>query len=507
MRLLDCTLRDGGYYTDWDFDQELVKAYFKAMESLPIEYVEIGYRSLQQEGYFGKYFFCSKSVLEEARSLMPSKKIAVMINTKEFETEDVSRVLSGLNDQVDLVRMAISPDNIPLALRAAKGIRDLGFSVAGNIMYLSKWYKEPESIISQLTSAELFDFIYLVDSYGSMMPDQVADVCQIVTKEASIPVGFHGHNNLELALANSLAAHQNGAEIIDSTIWGMGRGAGNLRTEVLLTYLQSAGNEDIRLDTLAQVIPYFDRLMEKYRWGTNLPYIISGAFSLPQKEVMDMFSTRRYSITTIVNQLQSETQESPSLSEFQPRKMHRSCLIIGGGQSVQDHLIQIKRWASIQQDLLIIHSSARYAKEFVKVKTDQVYCMSGDEIYRLERTFEKLESVPFPCIYPPTPKSIRKDLPKSILDRSFKLGNSGDTKIETDNPLSIALMVADAEHIEEVELVGFDGYDETTKSSEMVLMNENQSILDHFIAKGFSIRALTQSSYENIQQSSIYATQ
>ena len=84
IKLLDCTLRDGGYYTDWNFDDTLVEVYAEAMESLPIDYVEVGYRSIPLKGYLGQYFYCPEYVLERLKTLMPSKELTIILNEKDI---------------------------------------------------------------------------------------------------------------------------------------------------------------------------------------------------------------------------------------------------------------------------------------------------------------------------------------------------------------------------------------------------------------------------------------
>ena len=84
MKLLDCTLRDGGYYTNWDFDKEIVSTYCKSMESLPIDYIEVGYRSIPIEGYLGEYFYCPDFVMKELKQMMPSKKLVIILDEKNI---------------------------------------------------------------------------------------------------------------------------------------------------------------------------------------------------------------------------------------------------------------------------------------------------------------------------------------------------------------------------------------------------------------------------------------
>ena len=107
----------------------------------------------------------------------------------------------------------------------------------------------------------------------------------MVRSKTNVKLGFHGHNNLEMALANTLTAIDEGIDIVDATITGMGRGAGNLKTELLLTVLNAKGVLDFPYNELSKTVDDFTELQSHYEWGTNLPYMVSGANSLPQKQV------------------------------------------------------------------------------------------------------------------------------------------------------------------------------------------------------------------------------
>ena len=119
MKILDCTIRDGGYYTNWDFDQNLITEYCKSMEELPIEYIEVGYRSIPLKGYLGKYFYCPIYVLEELKSLMPSKKLVIILNEKDIKPEHVNELLLPIKPYVALIRMAVDPKNFERAIALA----------------------------------------------------------------------------------------------------------------------------------------------------------------------------------------------------------------------------------------------------------------------------------------------------------------------------------------------------------------------------------------------------
>lgn len=149
-KILDCTLRDGGYYTNWDFDRVLVDKYIATINQLPIDYVEIGYRSPAKKNYLGEYFYTPFETIERIRiQLNSSIKIAIMFNTKDVASVlELEHLLLDCIGKIDMVRFAVSPANIHSAVLFAKKVKDLGLEVALNLMYLSQ--KDSKEIINEV---------------------------------------------------------------------------------------------------------------------------------------------------------------------------------------------------------------------------------------------------------------------------------------------------------------------------------------------------------------------
>lgn len=281
FQILDCTLRDGGYYTDWDFAPNVVNTYLDAINALPIDYIEVGYRNNPDKTYMGEYGYCPVSSLRRIRERC-TKKIAVMINEKNSRVEDLPYLVAPIEGVVDMVRIAVDPKNIDRAINLARHIKEAGFEVGFNLMYMSKW-GEYEGLFPKF--AQLKDVVTLfnmVDSFGSMMPEDVASTISAIQEITDCPLGFHGHNNLQMALINTLTAIKCGVKSVDGTILGMGRGAGNLNIELLLTCLNRQGLE-VDFNVLGDAITAYMPLWRQHGWGTTLPYMISGANSIPQK--------------------------------------------------------------------------------------------------------------------------------------------------------------------------------------------------------------------------------
>ncbi len=226
MKILDCTLRDGGYYTSWDFDQNLVNTYFESLNNLPVDYLEIGYRSLPMQEYLGEYFYLPIHVIEKIK-LQSNKKLVIILNEKDVTAAQLPQLLAPLVGLITMVRLAIDPKNLKRALLLAESVKKMGFEVGFNVMYMSTWAEE-KGFIEELKMVDgIADYFYMVDSFGGVYPNDVINTIQIVREKTNVPLGFHGHNNMELGLINTLTALEHGVEIVDSTITGMVRGAGN----------------------------------------------------------------------------------------------------------------------------------------------------------------------------------------------------------------------------------------------------------------------------------------
>ncbi|NJM23243.1 MAG: hypothetical protein HC907_33615, partial [Richelia sp. SM1_7_0] len=157
---------------------------------------------------------------------------------------------------------------------------------------------------------DVVDYLYLVDSYGACYPNQVREAVKFAVDNLPQKIGFHGHDNINLAFANALAALEAGVDILDSTVLGMGRGAGNLRTELIIAYLAQVFDKPIDLSSLADLLESFQKMKNHYGWGSELPYIISGLADLPQKDVMEWLGKKRYSTSTVVQTLQGKQQNA-----------------------------------------------------------------------------------------------------------------------------------------------------------------------------------------------------
>ena len=277
MKLLDCTLRDGGYYTNWSFDDDFVKRLVGSLNKAGVDIIEMGYKSPLKGG---KYRKCNDSFIREIVGDLHDTDLAFMIDAKDFINGDVdvkllkSIVKPSSESPFTYCRLAITPQQIKEALIMIDLLDGLGYKVIVNVMRVSLLKdSEIRKFCNSLSKTKVVA-LYFADSFGSLLPDRVKELVEIF-KETGKDIGIHTHDNLGLAFANSLCAVDNDVKYVDGTLTGMGRGVGNVRTEQLLTYYRLPNNS--LTDFISNVmIP----MKNKYGWGWNHNYMLTGMYEI-----------------------------------------------------------------------------------------------------------------------------------------------------------------------------------------------------------------------------------
>ncbi|PIB37132.1 hypothetical protein BFP72_17830 [Reichenbachiella sp. 5M10] len=509
FEILDCTLRDGGYYTDWDFDRKVVNTYLNSMNSLPIDYIEIGYRSKKMEGYLGQYFYLPEETLFAIKEKL-SKKIVIILNEKSTTPDHVDDLLLPCKGIVDLVRIAVDPQNVIRAIKLAVAIKNMGFDVAFNVMYMSEW-KGAKSFLSDIKETNgIVDYFYMVDSFGGVFPNDLKEVYHSIKERLNMKIGFHGHNNLELALINTLEALKLGVDIVDSTILGMGRGAGNLKTELLLTTLNSTEKLEVEFNALSKSVDAFGNLQKEHEWGTNLPYMVSGANSLPQKDVMDWMTKRYFSLNSIIRALSNKSkgiEDNVRLKNYDFSIMKADkVLIIGGGSTVISHISVILKFLKENPGVTVIHASSKNSHVFKEISNKQVFCLVGNEGHRLEEVFDESGNINGLCILPPFPRAMGTYIPSALAHNAYELKGIDFTDLFDNSHTALALQTCVEMKSKYVYLAGYDGYDATSLSKrEKDLFIENEYQFKKAKEMNLSLISLTRTHYEELEQNSIYS--
>ena len=319
-KILDCTLRDGGYYNNWDFDDRLIKEYLRAIKAAKVDIVEIGFRSSLNNQFKGPCAYSSDAFLEAFPALIDID-VAVMINGSEIcNAKSISNLLGHIFPKpadlsvVSIVRIACHFSELPMVMPAVSWLADHGFRVCINVMQISdRTFSEIQEITS-IASNWPIDVLYFADSTGSMKPDNITNIVEWLRMGWNRELGIHTHNNMGIALQNTLRAYEEGVNWMDVTVSGMGRGPGNACTEELLIEMESRRSDSGNLVPLMSLRRNkFEPLKAQYGWGPNPYYYMSGKYGIHPSYIQEMINDTRYDdedILAVTNQLRSDGGKS-----------------------------------------------------------------------------------------------------------------------------------------------------------------------------------------------------
>ena len=279
LKVLDCTIRDGGLVNDHIFDDSVVKAVYDTCVEAGIDYMEIGYKGSKKlftRGKFGDFKFCDE---DDIRRIVgdnhTSLKLAAMADAEKTDYHE--DILPADQSVLDVIRVATYVHQLPVAVDMINDAADKGYEVTCNLMAISIVQEAEIDQALEILVETPASTIVVVDSFGAMYGEQVARLVKkyIAALEGTgKEVGIHAHNNQQLAFANTIEAIVQGANRLDATIAGMGRGAGNCPMELLLGFLR---NPAYRVRPVLQLLQdHFVELQDKLQWGALVPYNITG---------------------------------------------------------------------------------------------------------------------------------------------------------------------------------------------------------------------------------------
>ncbi|MDY6912671.1 MAG: aldolase catalytic domain-containing protein [Chloroflexota bacterium] len=287
IKVLDCTIRDGGLINKHDFDRRFVREVYKAAAKAGLDYIEIGYKNSREffsPDEYGAWKFCDDDEIWRVIDGIESHtKISVMVDVGRVNLDDVK---PAAESPVDMIRVASYVKDIDKAIFMTNHFADKGYETTINIMAISRDKgSELTEALHQINAESKALVVYIVDSFGSLYQESVEELV-IRFKEIlkNKEVGFHGHNPQQLAFGNTIEAIIHDANYLDATVFGIGRGSGNCPLELLIGFLKNP-KFDIRpiLDLISnEFIP----LREKIEWGYVIPYAIAGMLNEHPKGAM-----------------------------------------------------------------------------------------------------------------------------------------------------------------------------------------------------------------------------
>lgn len=307
IKIIDCTLRDGGYYNNWDFSPEIVSAYLDSISRSNIEYVELGLRSFSKPEFLGAFAYTTEDFVNSL-TLPEGPIYGVMVDAKTILDSELSiessideLFVSAEQSKIKLVRIAAHFNEVEYSGRIVQYLKELGYIVGFNLMQAGG--KSEEIIADKARQANQWgglDVLYFADSLGNMDSSEVERIVMALRTEWEGPLGIHTHNNMGKGLDNTLAAGALGVTWLDTTITGMGRGAGNTQTESLLAVLDKNTSSYNPKPIYELVIRYFEPMQKHFGWGSNLLYFLGAQNDVHPTYIQNLLSNSHYGTDEVV---------------------------------------------------------------------------------------------------------------------------------------------------------------------------------------------------------------
>jgi len=307
IKVIDCTVRDGGLMNKWMFDDEFVRKVYLANAAAGIDYMEIGYLSSESafsRDEFGPWKFCAESDLKKIIGDEEKKiKLSVMADIGRIDYADIPH---RSDSSIDMVRVACYVHQVDAAIALAHHCIDKGYETTINLMAVSTvGMRDLNEALEDLSKSRV-PIIYLVDSFGAFYSEDIDTLAaKYMERLPGKTIGIHTHNNQQLAFANTITAIINGINFLDASLYGIGRGAGNCPLELLLSFLK---NPKFNVRPLIQVIeeqifPWRDKI----DWGYFIPYMVSGVLNEhPRSAMAHMDSDRKNKVVEYYDKVTGE---------------------------------------------------------------------------------------------------------------------------------------------------------------------------------------------------------
>jgi 4-hydroxy 2-oxovalerate aldolase len=309
IKVVDCTIRDGGLMNKWQFDDDLVEQVYLANTAAGIDYMEIGYLSSESafdRKEYGPWRFCAEEDLHRIIGHNGEKKVklSAMADIGRIDYDDIPQ---RSESSLDMVRVACYVHQIDKAIALGHHCMDKGYETTINLMAVSTvGLRDLEEALDDLAQSRV-PIVYLVDSFGAFYSEDIDTLSQKYM--AALPdktIGIHTHNNQQLAFANTISAIINGANYLDASLYGIGRGAGNCPLELLISFLK---NPKFKVGPLIKVIEsHIVPWRKKIDWGYFIPYMVTGVLNQhPRTAMAHMESDKKEHISEFFNSVTNST--------------------------------------------------------------------------------------------------------------------------------------------------------------------------------------------------------
>ena len=291
IKVLDCTIRDGGLINNHYFTDEFVRAIYEAISQSGIDYMEMGYRNSKElfpPTDYGAWKYCDDEKIRQViDGIDSSVKLSVMVDAHRVKEQQFAPVDES---PFDMIRVATYVKDMDKAIELVHRTHDSGYETTVNIMAISREI-EPDLVeaLDQLAECPV-DVVYVVDSYGALYCEQIEYLVKLYKKHLpGKEVGIHCHNNQQLAYANTIEGIIRDVNYVDGSLYGIGRGPGNCPLELLIGFLK---NPKFKLTPILKVIQdHMLPMRGEIEWGYIIPYMVTSILNEHPRSAIAMRKT------------------------------------------------------------------------------------------------------------------------------------------------------------------------------------------------------------------------
>ena len=467
IMILDCTLRDGGYINENNFGEKNIKKLIKYLKSAKIDIIECGYLMDNIEYDKNKTEFLSMKQAEPF--LAPDNSYTLMLLGEKYKIENLPENTGG---KIDTIRMSFHKKSLQKAIEYAKKIKEKGYKLfLQPTSIMSYTEEEIKKMLKELNDLDV-ECIAIVDTFGQMTPEDTRRVTKIFDEglRENIKIGIHLHNNLQTAFANAITfldtISENRDVEIDTSLLGMGRGAGNLPTELLANYLNTRYGKKYKLEPLLEASDnIISKIKEEHDWGYSLPYYLSAINGIHPSYII-LFLERKTLHSVDINNLikmisedkkiefdreyaeelyriynEKSVDDKESRKELEKLVSGKKVVLIGPGRSIINYRDQI-------EDLLSEDNIFSIAVNGIDMFYADATFYSNKKRYKEFRKKSNLTLLT---------SNIKTDQEENELIFDYSNSLSRESGI-SDNSLLIILNILKDLNVKEIQLVGFDGF-------------------------------------------------
>lgn len=477
IELLDCTLRDGSYITGSEFGAAAIKGIIKKMQDAHIEVIECGWLK-DKEYKEGTTYFHVPSDLE--KYLIDKQEDAVYVAMIDWDRYDTSALPPYDGKSIDAIRVVFPHGKHKEGMEVGKKIREKGYKVylqaANTLSYSNEDLYDLAQCINEFKPVA----VSIVDTFGAMYPEDLERISTVLDAyvDRDIKLGFHSHNNQQLSFALSIKFVElmkkfGRCGIVDASLCGMGRGAGNTTTELITSYLNKKEHGDYDMNAVLDAIDmYMEEFKEKFEWGYSTPYFIAGMYqthvnnvayllknhrtnSRDMRNIFASLSTeerRHYDYDLLENKyLENQgriVDDAAAIEDLKNRFADRKILLLAPGKSIIEEEAKIKQFIA-ENDPVVIGVNAycdKYDYDYLFF-TNSVRYEYAKEVYG-----DKLEGISKILLSNITSEPSEGAAVinfNSVIKRGWE---------HFDNAMILALRLTGRIKLPEVNVAGFDGF-------------------------------------------------